>query len=292
MENKLQLLPQTTRQDSSKMDSFHLNRQMLRENIKFANLNLSNNKSALSIRGKIKRKKMSGAFGVCMKKGVCSLYVDDQKDEHTISVITQNLSKMKNLRKLYLHFRKCSHFGNHGMLSLARSLMMMTNLRSLKLVFQGGETMTNFGVRKLFKSIGKCNALKHLDLRFIVCNNLGDDALKTMKNSFKHLTYLKSLIFHLDWCTGITDAGVQRIEESIYHMKKLKKFRFSMISHQATDPDNSTSLRSVVNFCSFLALSPDLKFLHLNLKRWNFKSWSSCRLFKTIYSLTNSGIEP
>jgi hypothetical protein len=253
----------------SKIRPLYINRQILRENIRFANQNCSNNKSSLSIRGKVKRKKMMGAFRICTKKGSCGLYIDEQRDEQIISRVAKDMSKMKNLRRFYIHFRKCPKLGNASIQCLAQTLQMMKNLKTLRIIFQGGDSLTNFGVRKLIKSIGKCVSLKNLDVRFIVCNNIGDDALLNLEASFKRLVHLRSLRFSLDWCSRITDIGVQKIENTLRHMKKLEKFDFSMVAHNSNTANSANSLRSMINALSSLADSPNLKSVSLNFKRWN-----------------------
>ena len=42
---------------------------------------------------------MSGGLLACSKRGACSLYVDEQRDEKVITRVGKDMSKMKNLRK-------------------------------------------------------------------------------------------------------------------------------------------------------------------------------------------------
>mmetsp|Transcript_7044 Transcript_7044/g.6296 ORF Transcript_7044/g.6296 Transcript_7044/m.6296 type:complete len:103 (-) Transcript_7044:1930-2238(-) len=82
-----------------KIKNYPISRQVLRENIKFANQNHDYIKGTLAIRGKVRRKKMSGGLLACSKRGACSLYVDEQRDEKVITRVGKDMSKMKNLRK-------------------------------------------------------------------------------------------------------------------------------------------------------------------------------------------------
>jgi hypothetical protein len=83
-----------------KISPIPIARQVLRENIKFANLRQEKIKGTLSIRGKIKRRKMTGALRACSKYGELNLYIDEQRDEKVISRVAKDLSKTKKYQKI------------------------------------------------------------------------------------------------------------------------------------------------------------------------------------------------
>lgn len=262
----------------------YFNRHYVNENIKFLRRSLAYNLKPILIHEETNRGQLRGFSRTFKKTGECHLYAFQLNKEYDADIITKELSRMKNARKLTLELRGSKNLSDTGVEALAAALRQMKYLRSLKLIITGGESIYDPAMRSLIRSIATCNLLETLELQFLICFYMGDEAFLDIE-SLKSLTCLKNFTLNLDFCTNLTDASFKRLADLVGGLKRLESFSLSVQGRNAQDNDGT--MQAISDLVDNLSRASNLKTVTLSMRGWKCPSPKEELLAESLAKLKN-----